>query len=430
MPYMDRRSVLRTMALGAGCAVAPPTLAFAGQDPRFTRTDEAFLDEFIRQGCLYFYEQASPDTGQVLDRARNDLKGARDPRRVASIAATGFGLTALCIADQRGYIPHHKIVERVRTTLEWHLNRMPEVQGFFFHFTDIESGRRWRDSELSSIDTALLLCGVLTTRAYFADERIQSLAQQLYERVDWTWMLNGGSTFAMGWNPGSGFLKARWNHYCELMMIYLLAMGSPTHPVPPETWKSFSRPQVHYDGLTYISGDDPIFTHQYSQAWFDFRHKHDAYADYFANSIVATRAHRAFCLSMPRWYNSYFWGITASDSRRGYIAWGSLDSRSQLDGSVVPSAAAGSLPFLPEECIDVLRFMRARYPQAWGRYGFVDAFDPAARWYNPDVLGINLGIGVVMAENLRSELIWQTFMRNAEADRAMQLAGFRANGLA
>jgi hypothetical protein len=431
MSYFDRRSVLRTMALGAGCAVAPAgRAAFVGQDSRFTRGDEAFLDELIRQGCLYFYEQASPTTGQVLDRARNDGNGARDSRRMASIAATGFGLTALCIADHRGYIPHDKVVERVLTTLAWHLDRMPQVQGFFFHFTDVESGRRWRDSELSSIDTALLLCGVLTTRAYFADERIRSLAQQIYERVDWSWMLNGGNTFAMGWNPRSGFFKARWNHYCELMMIYLLAIGSPTHPVPPEIWKNFSRPQVHYDGLTFISGNDPIFTHQYSQAWFDFRHKHDAYADYFANSVVATRAHRAFCLSMPRWYNRDLWGITASDSRRGYIAWGSLDSRSQLDGSVVPSAAAGSLPFLPAQCLDVLRFMRARYSQAWGRYGFVDAFNPAARWYNPDVLGIDLGIGVIMAENLRSELVWQTFMRNAEADRAMQLAGFRPDGLA
>jgi len=419
------------MALGAGCAVAPAArAAFAGQGSRFTRGDEAFLDELIRQGCRYFYEQASPDTGQVLDRARSDGNGARDPRRMASIAATGFGLTALCIADDRGYIPHDEVVERVRTTLEWHLNRMPQVHGFFFHFTDVESGRRWRDSELSSIDTALLLCGVLTAGTYFSDARIRSLAQQIYERVDWSWMLNGGNTFAMGWNPGSHFLNARWNHYCELMMIYLLAIGSPTHPVPPEIWKNFSRPQVHYDGLTYISGNDPIFTHQYSQAWFDFRHKHDAYADYFANSVVATRAHRAFCLSMPRWYNRDLWGITASDSRRGYVAWGSLDSRSQLDGSVVPSAAAGSLPFLPGQCLDVLRFMRARYPQAWGRYGFVDAFNPEARWYNPDVLGIDLGIGVIMAENLRSELVWQTFMRNPDADRAMQLAGFRPNGLA
>jgi len=428
---MDRRSALRTMALGVGCAVAPAArAAFAGQGSRFTRGDEAFLDELIRQGCLYFYEQASPATGQVLDRARSDGNGARDPRRMASIAATGFGLTALCIADDRGYIPHDEVVERVRTTLEWHLNRMPQVHGFFFHFTDVESGRRWRASELSSIDTALLLCGVLTAGTYFADARIRSLAQQIYERVDWSWMLNGGNTFAMGWNPGSGFLNARWNHYCELMMIYLLAIGSPTHPVPPEIWKNFSRPQVHYDGLTYISGNDPIFTHQYSQAWFDFRHKHDAYADYFANSVVATRAHRAFCLSMPRWYNRDLWGITASDSRRGYVAWGSLDSRSQLDGSVVPSAAAGSLPFLPGQCLDVLRFMRARYPQPWRRYGFLDAFNPGARWYNPDVLGIDLGIGVIMAENLRSEMVWQTFMRNPDADRAMQLAGFRPNGLA
>src|SRR5215472_9832081 len=240
MSIYDRRHVLRMMALAGGAAAVPAGIASAAQAPRGTREDQSFLDDLIRQGCLYFYEQGSPVTGQVLDRARNDLNGARDPRRMASIAATGFGLTALCIADSRGYIPHQQVVERVRTTLEWHLNQMPEVHGFFYHFTDVETGRRWDRVELSSIDTSILLCGVLTARAYFADPRIQSLAQQIYERVDWPWMLNNGPTFAMGWNPGSGFLNARWSHYCELMMIYLLAIGSPTHPVSPEVWKNFS----------------------------------------------------------------------------------------------------------------------------------------------------------------------------------------------
>ncbi|HWE85934.1 MAG TPA: glucoamylase family protein [Terracidiphilus sp.] len=427
---MNRRHMLRLMALAAAstaassAAVSSPS-ALAAQAPRLTREDESFLDDFIRQGCLYFYQQASPVTGQVLDRSRNDLAGARDPRRMASIAATGFGLTALCIADHRGYLPHSQVVERVRTTLDWHLNHLPEVHGFFFHFSDVETGKRWRRTELSSIDTSILLCGILTARAYFADARIQSLAQQLYERVDWPWMLNDGPAFAMGWFPESGFIPQRWSHYCELMMIYLLAMGSPTRPVSPDHWNSFSRPVIHYGGLSYISGDDPIFTHQYSQAWFDFRQKRDAWADYFANSVTATRAHKAFCLSMPNWYSQDYWGITASDSVHGYTVWGGPPSRGLIDGTVVPCAAAGSLAFLPSDCLAVLRSMRADNPKAWGRYGFVDAFHPSANWYNPDVLGIDLGIGVLMAENLRSEMVWDTFMRNPESTRAMQLAGFR-----
>jgi len=423
--------MLKMLALSSGWATVPASLVFGARGTAFAPEDESFLDDLISQGCQFFWEQASPVTGQVLDRARNNLNGARDPRRMASIAATGFGLTALCIADHRGYLPHSQIVERVRTTLDWHLNQMPEVHGFFYHFTDVESGKRWRNSELSSIDTSILLCGIQTVRAHFADARIQQLAQQIYERVDWPWMLNDGQAFSMGWNPGSGFLSNRWSHYCELMMIYLLAIGSPTHPVSPDHWNNFVRPTVQYGPYSYISGNDPIFTHQYSQAWFDFRQKRDAYTDYFTNSVTATHAHKAFCLSMPNWYNENYWGITASDSVRGYTVWGGPPSRGMIDGTVVPCAAAGSLAFVPGQCLSVLRALRAKYgSRAWGRYGFVDAFHPAANWFNPDVLGIDLGIGVVMAENLRSELIWNTFMRNPEAERAMHLVGFRPDGLA
>ncbi len=430
MWMMNRRQMLKTIAGAAGCVLAPGVIAFASEPWKLSQEDEAFLEDLERQGCLYFWEQGSAKTGQILDRARNDLGGHRDRRPEASIASTGFGLTALCIADRRGYLPHAQIVERVKTTLEWHLNSMPEVHGFFYHFTNIETGKRLSWSELSSIDTSLLLCGVLTARAYFEDEQIQSLAQQIYERVDWPWMLNGGNTFSMGWHPEKGFIDSRWKTYCELMMIYLLAIGSPTHSVAPEYWNHFTRPVIHYKGYDYISGDDPLFTHQYSQAWYDFRNKRDAYADYFANSVTATRAHKAFCLSYPKWYSEDYWGITASDSVGGYAAWGGPPAQGPLDGTVVPSAAAGSLAFLPADCLSVLRAMRSKWgKQAWGRYGFVDAFHPSANWYDPDVLGIDQGISVLMAENLRSELVWSTFMRNPESVSAMQRAGFHGKGL-
>ena len=272
-PALSRRQIFRGLAAAAGCAVLPHSLIFARESWQPAAQDETFLDELVRQGCLYFWEQASPRTGQILDRAHFNLGGARDHRKMASIASTGFGLTALCIADKRGYLPHAQVLDRVKATLKWHLNHMPEVHGFFYHFTHVETGARWRDSEVSSIDTSILLCGMLTAKAWFDDPQITDLAQQIYERVDWPWLLNGGSTFSMGWEPEGGFLTHRWDRYCELMMIYLLAIGSMAHPISPEVWKNFSRPVMHFEGYSYISGTDPIFTHQYSHAWFDFRNQ-------------------------------------------------------------------------------------------------------------------------------------------------------------
>jgi hypothetical protein len=222
----SRRDAIRVIAAAAGFALLPPPVVLGFTDSERSGEDEAFLDDLVRQGSLFFWEQASENTGQILDRARNNLNGARDPRRMSSIASTGFGLTALCIADQRGYLPHAQVLERVKTTLDWHLNKLPEVHGFYYHFNDVETGARWGGCELSSIDTSILLCGVLTAKAYCNDEQISALAQQIYDRVDWPWMLNGGQAFSMGWHPETGFLDSRWTHYCELMMLYLLAIGS------------------------------------------------------------------------------------------------------------------------------------------------------------------------------------------------------------
>jgi hypothetical protein len=417
------------LGLLGGAAVAPllpAGIAYAAGS--LTHEDEAFLEDLEKRACLFFWEQGSPNTGQVLDRARNDGTGGRDARKMASIAATGFGLTALCIADKRGFLPHAQVLERVRKTLDWHLHQLPHEHGFYYHFTDIETGAPFAGTEVSSIDTALLLCGVLTARAYFKDEKIHALATQIYERVDWPWMLNGGKTFSMGWHPKEGFLDARWEHYCELMMIYLLAIGSPSHPVDASSWKAWTRPTIEYAGYKYISGNDPIFTHQYSQAWFDFRGKHDQYTNYFDNSVKATKAHKAFCLSMPKWYSEDYWGISASDYQGGYTAWGGPPLQGPVDGTVVPCAAGGSLAFVPGDCLHVLKAMKAKYGggKAWGRYGFVDAFHPAANWYDEDVLGIDQGTTLIMAENLRTGLVWEVFMRNPEARDAMKKAGFVA----
>jgi hypothetical protein len=210
------------------------------------------------------------------------------------------------------------------------------------------------------------------------------------------------------------------------MMMYLLALGSPTHPIPSTSWDAWSRPIMHFQDFTYISAADPLFVHQYSHAWFDFRYKRDKYADYFANSILATRAHEAFCISLGKPYSPEYWGITASDWQGGYTAWGGPPAHGPIDGSVVPCAAAGSLAFLSVDCLRLLRALKQTYgAQAWGRYGFCDAFHPAANWYDSDVLGIDLGIGVLMAENLRSGFVWETFARNPEVAVAFQKAGFQ-----
>jgi hypothetical protein len=436
-PLYDRREIVRLCGLGLLSASLSP-LASCGTDSQkayvepkgspIQGTDDQLLDEIQRTTFDFFWNEASSRTGQVKDRA---LANGNDSRAMSSIAATGFGLTSLCIGDRRGFGKSENILNRARNTLRFLANDLPNEHGFFYHFIHMESGKRWEKCELSSIDTSLLLCGVLTARQYFADQEIKDLATRIYERVDWPWMLNGGTTLSMGWHPESGFLHARWEHYCELMMIYLLGIGSPTHPLSADTWKAWTRPVIKYQGIEYISGNDPIFTHQYSQAWFDFRKKRDAYTDYFENSVKATKAHKLFCLSLRDRFPDYsedLWGISASDYAKGYTAWGGPPPQGPIDGSIVPCATGGSLAFLFDDCMCVLRNIRGRYKdKAWGRYGFVDAFNPLTGWYDQDVLGIDLGITMLMAENHRTDFVWDTFMKNPEAQAAMQKAGFHSS---
>jgi hypothetical protein len=388
--------------------------------------DDSFLDEIERAIFLYFWEQASSTTGQVKDRADS---GGRDSHTVSSVAATGFGLTALCIGDQRGYMSSTAILDRVQTTLNFLLNEMPHQKGFFYHFVDMNSGQRVYQSELSSIDTAILLCGALTCRQHFQDQKVVDLASELYQRIDWPWMLNDKPTFSMGWTPENGFLNARWDTYSELMMLYLLAIGAPDKKIPAAAWQEISRPTLTFQDLTYITNTiAPLFIHQYSHAWFNFRNKQDAHTNYFNNSVTATQAHKLFCAaSLGSQFSDYsdkLWGITASDSQNGYVVWGGAPPIGPIDGSIVPCAAGGSIPFLASDCIEVLRNIQNWFPKAYQRYSFIDAFNPLSGWYDPQVIGIDLGIMMLMAENQRTAFVWDTFMKNPEAVAAMEAVGF------
>jgi hypothetical protein len=386
--------------------------------------DDALLEEVEKASFLFFWEQAEPRTGLVKDRCNTRTA---DKGVVASIAATGFGLTALCIGHKRGYVSLADVRERVIAGLQFLSKKMPTHRGFFYHWANVNTGERIWDSEISSIDTAILLCGVLTCRQYFRYAPITRLAYEIFNRVDWTWLSEDTSLLPHGWTPEGGFLPFRWDYYSEHMMMYLLGLGSSTHPLPVETWRSWKRMTFEYDGLRYIGSYAPLFVHQYSQAWFDFRGKRDRNVDYFKNSATATEVHRRFCLELARQFHSYsedLWGITASDSQNGYVVWGGPPEIGPIDGTIVPSAAGGSLPFLPAPSLRVLRTIKNRYSQAWSRYGFVDAFNPLTNWYDTDVIGIDTGITMLMAENLRTGFVWETFMRNGEAQRGFDRAGF------
>jgi hypothetical protein len=387
---------------------------------------DALLDDLEGRACDLFYLEASPKTGLMRDRAASQ---GRSVTRVASIAATGFCLSALCIAAKRNYLRPSDCEQRVERTLAFLLEDCPHEHGFLYHFIDLESGQRVFGSELSSIDTALLMCGILHCRQYFdGNSRISALATTLYRRVDWEWMLNAGDTLSMGWLPEQGFLQHRWDIYSELMTMYLMAIGSPTHPISSKTWDALQRPIVQYGGIEYISGVAPLFIHQYAHAWCDYRDQRDRHTNYFSNSIAATRAHQLFCLTLGQkysWIDQDMWGISASDSRQGYRVWGGPPAIGSIDGTIVPCAVAGSLPFMPAECSHVLLNIKKNMgDRVWTRYGFVDAFNPKTNWFAEDILGIDQGISLLMAENLRTGFVWEYFMKNREIQHAMSEVAF------
>jgi hypothetical protein len=431
--YARAASAIQLAADNAAIESAPVPAA------ALSAADNQFLDDLERRGIQFFIDEADPVTGLMPDRAKAD---GSHPGDVASIASVGFGLTCLCVGDEHGWVPHQDAYDRSLRVLRFLRDRAPQSHGHFYHFLDMRTGQRVWNCEVSNIDTALLMAGVLTVRQHFPNTELASVANELFEAVDWPWLLGtdlqgksgtSGAMLYMGWKPESGFIKAQWGRFSEGPLIYLLGLGSHTHPLPPSAWLAWQRePVTTYAGLTFIQCP-PLFTHQYPQVWFDLRGQRDDYADYFRNAQLATLAQRQWCIDelskrFPT-YGEKLWGITASDSEHGYTAWGGPPQQGEIDGSVVPAAAGGSLAFEPRLCLDALENMKSRYGErAYLKFGFVDSFNPTANWFNPDVLGIDIGPMVLMAENCRSGFVWKTFMSSPEAQAAIKAAGFRENG--
>jgi len=389
-------------------------------------SEQSFVAELEQRAFLYFDEQTDAVTGLTRDRAPADGSAAKAP---ASIAATGFALTAWCIADQHGWLPAGEARHRVLKTLEFVATQAPHEHGWLYHFMDARDGHRVWKCEASTIDTALFLQGALGAREYFNDREVNELVNAIYARIDWRWALNGGTTLSHGWRPETGFIANRWDSYAEMLGLYLLGIGAPGEALPASTWQAWKRgPVVNYAGRTFIQCA-PLFTHQYTQAWFDFRGLRDGDFDYWQNSVDATLAQREWCASramdFPGWSRE-LWGVTACDTSRGYKAQGGpFGSADKVDGTLAPCAPGGSLPFAPQECLAALQEMRTLGGvQVWGRYGFADAFNPQTGWVSSDVIGIDVGITLIMAENLRSGFVWEHFMQAPEVRRAIRLAGF------
>ena len=415
--------------------------------PAAFSSDDAFLDYLERCAFSFFWYEANPANGMVKDRSAANS--------VASIAAIGFGLSSICAANERGWIGRQDARDRTLVTLSslWHGQQgtgnsgIIGYRGWFYHWLDMKNATRASGSELSSIDTGLLLAGILDARQYFAgtdssEGAIRSLADSILDRVDWNWMRNGGYAVTMGWYPaengaGEHFINSEWRGYNEGMILYVLGMGAK-QPLPGSLWSTWTSTyvlQTQYE-YTFVVFP-PLFGHQYSHCWIDFRSIADSYmkglsSTYALNTRRATLAQRAYCIANPGGFPGYganLWGLTACDGPgfapyAGYSARGAPPA-SNDDGTIAPTAPAGSLPFTPTESIAALRNMYDSYrPSIWCSYGFRDAFNLKANWWDPDVIGIDEGPIVMMAENLRTGSIWNRFMSAPEVQRGLQAAGF------
>lgn len=403
-------------------------------------SDDDFLELVSRTAFDFLWNEANPANGMVRDRSRENS--------AASVASIGMALTGYGVAADRGWITRDQARERTRTTLNFLWNApqstAPDATGYkghFYHFLNMQTGRRAGTNELSTIDTALLMAGVLYAAAYFDQDHpdeafIRDTGKALYDRVDWAWASPRAPRISHGWNPESGFIPYDYGGYSEAMILYLLALGSTTYPVERQAWEywmSGYRWQSDFlPGRPYVAFA-PLFGHQYSHIWVDFRGRRDAAMrdrgiDYFENSRRATLAQVNYAAANPNRFAGYSaneWGITASDTPTGYRARGAPPAYND-DGTLNPTAPGGSYPFTPEESLRALRTMYTTYGRRlWGIYGFRDAYNPTQNWFATDYIGIDQGPILLMIENYRSGSIWQRFMTRPEIQQGLTRAGFQ-----
>lgn len=444
--------------------------------------DEAFLDMVQERTFRWFWDYTPHESGLVPDRAPS--------LTFSSIAAIGYGLTAYPVGVERGWVSQSDARDRTLNTLRY-LWEQPQGEarsgtaghrGHFYHFLTMDEGTRFATNELSSIDTGLLMMGALFASEYWRGEHgdelaIRAYADSLYRRVEWDWMVVRSPLMSMGWfpEPGNysadletGFIRYDYEGYNEAMFLYILGLGSPTHPIPSDAWDAYTSTYRwgSYYGYEHLNFS-PLFGHQYSHVWIDFRGIQDAFMrvrgiDYFENSRRATLAQRAYGVDNPhdwRGYSGDIWGWTASDGPvdttmtidgrertfRTYWARGVSAMYQNDDGTIAPTAAGGSVPFAPEETIAALRAMYDRYGEhLFAEYGFLDAFNLTLRqpirtqhgavvegvgWFNDDYLGIDQGPILLMIENHRTGMIWEHMRRNRHIIRGLERAGFTGGWL-
>ena len=462
------RSTQLAAALVATALAACGTNHSEGPPPPDSTQAAGFLDTLEERTFHYFWDLTNTTNGLTPDRS--------PAQSFSSIAAVGFALTAYPIGAERGYITRAQAAARTLTTLQFFWTATQDssasgatgYHGFFYHFLDMNTGKRYQTVELSTIDTALLLAGVLFCQSYFdnatdsSEAAIRRLADSIYRRTDWQWFSPRPPGVALGWHPepGTGFLSYDWRGYNEAMILYLLALGSPTHPVDTAAWSQWT--SAYQWGTFYRQshvGFAPLFGHQYSHVWIDFRGIHDAYMqahgiDYFENSRRATYAQQAYAAANPGgWtgYSSRIWGLTASDGPgdvtltlsgrqrqfHSYWARGASFTETPDDGTLAPTAAGGSIPFAPEIAVPALWAMRQTYGASlFSTYGFRDAFNPtftqssAAGWFDVDYLGIDEGPIIAMIENYRTGLVWRVMKTNPYIVLGLCRAGFTGGWLA
>jgi len=423
-------------------------------------SDDLLLDRLQRAAFGYFLEAFNPANGLIADKSR-----AGSP---ASIAVVGFALASYPIAVERGWMSRSEAAERTFVTLRffWASPQSDSrdatgYKGFYYHFLDMQTGRRVWESELSPVDTTFLLAGILTAGAYFSgagkrEIEIRELAESLYRRVEWPWMQNGATAVWQGWKPESGHLHYGWEGYSEAMLLYVLGMASPTHPLADtsyEKWTSTYQWENLY-GYDFLYAG-PLFIHQFSQAWLELKAVQDRFmrekrCDYFENSRRATYIQQQYALRNPHAFEGYgenCWGLSAGDgpgprtlrsdghNRRffGYVARGVPHGPD--DGTITPPAMLASLPFAPELALPAIRHVCARYPQIADEYRLHNGFNPTLSedgshfWISEDYLGLDQGMLMLMIENHRSRLIWNLMRECPHIRLGLRRAGFKGGWL-
>jgi len=376
--------------------------------------DEEFLNKLEHDAFLYFLNESDPETGLIKDSSR--------PGSPSSAAAVGFGITAICIGESKGWISRIDAENRILKVLYRFKYGVDQERGFFYRFLNPENGDRFLDSEISSIDTAYFIAGALFAGEYFRGTEVEKAARELYERVDWPWMMNGKDSVCKGWKPEYGFFAEHWDSYSEAMILYALAIGSPTHPIPPDAWFSWKRNAGSYKDYEVICADSgSLYTYQYSHAWIDFRKLFEGRINYYDNSVNAVKANRQFCIDnsdMSKTYGENSWGLTACIGPDGYRNYGAKPGEAFNDGTIAPSGMAGSVVFQDESSVKGLRSLFEKYGKfLYGKYGFKDAFNLDQNWYAEEYLGVDVGIAIIMIENYRTKMVWQKFMELAPIRR-------------